>query len=163
MPAFLDGAGEVVDAVHRRAVVVGHDPALPNAGGHLVLGRPCPLSHQVARFADSAASVDADRLVAEEARGEHGDRDEWRLGRGQRQQVRGQAHLGDIELVVAKLPVKGLLDAEGDEVEVDPLRADAAVREGPHPVVVPARERQRELAHRLSGWIRPLPPGPDLT
>jgi hypothetical protein len=135
----LERSREVPDTIDRHAVFVCQQPALPHARGELVLRRADPPAGQVLRPVDA---VDVHRLVPEAPRREHRQRHERWLRLAERQQVRRQAELADIELAVARLPVKRLLDGQREERQLDALGSNAPVLQRAHPVVVPAGERQ---------------------
>ena len=133
-------ASVVIDAIGLDAVLVGQNAAYPNRCGHLVLRHAHAFADQVFRLADTGLLRHENAGVPEKTRREHRDRHK-RLGIAKaRHGVGRQRHLGHIEFAVAQLAEKGFLHRQVEEIQVDALGLDAAVHQGMHPVVVPARE-----------------------
>ena len=70
---------------------------------------------------------------------------ELRLVRKQRERVRRERHLGDIEFVIAQHAKEGFLDDERQIGQLDAVESHAAFHQCPRPVVVPAGHRQLKL------------------
>ena len=63
----------------------------------------------------------------------------------QRDGVRGQRHLRNVELAMPQHPEKRLLDVQVQYIELDAIGLDAAVGECANAIVVPARQGQTQL------------------
>ena len=146
---LLLAAGEVLRARRIDAVLVLQDAADPDRCGHLIFRNADFFARKILRLADAAFRRDENARVAEEARGEHRDRDEGGLLPHERNAVRGERHLRRVELAVAQHPEEGLLDEEVLVDEVDALGPHAAVGERARAIVVPAGEGKLELGHRI--------------
>src|SRR4051812_15709309 len=129
------------------AEIVGEDAADPDRCGHLVFGRGDAPALEVFGLADAALRRNEDARVAERARREDRDGDERRLIRVERLHVRGERHLGGIELLEARLAPERLLDLERQVDEVDAFHAHAAVGERARAVVGPAGEGEAKSLH----------------
>ncbi len=146
-PRLFQSTGVVGDAVDRNAVVVGEDAADPHRGGHLVLGIADALADQIDRFANPAGGVHVDARMAEKSGRENRNGDKRGLGRGQRHDVRGQGHLGDIELPVPQHAEEGFFHRQRQVVQIDAIGLHALLEEGTRAVVVPTGQRQSQLRH----------------
>ena len=146
-PPWLPAARVIGDAVNRHAMVVCQDAANPHAGGQLILGRSHSPAGEILRSAYSAGGVHIDGGVSEHARGKDRDRDERWIGREERHYVRGEGHLGGVELPMPQHAEERLLDRQVQIPQVDAVGLDAALGQRPGPVVVPAPERQAEFGH----------------
>src|SRR5438094_10230659 len=97
--------------------------------------------------------------MAEEARGEYRNRDEWGIFPRDRHGVRGERHLGHIEFAVAQHAKERLLDMLVQIDELDAFGLHAAVGERTRAVVIPAGEGQPQLAQINSPKRRRIIPG----
>jgi hypothetical protein len=86
-PRLLLAPGVIGDAGGIDAVLVGQDAANPHRRGHLVFRHADALAHQVLRALDPAFRRDEDATVAEQARREHRDRHERRIGAAERHAI----------------------------------------------------------------------------
>ena len=69
-----------------------------------------------------------------------------------REQIRRKRHFGNVEFVVPHLPEERFFDHEVEIRQIDAVKPDTVLHDGPRPVVVPARERQPKIVRR-----HPLP------
>src|SRR5438477_2974618 len=143
---LLLASDEVIDADRIDAVLVLQNTANPYRRGHLVFGRGDALAGQLFWLPDPALGGHEDARMAEEARREYRNRDEWGIFPRDRHGVRGERHLGHIEFAVAQHAKERLLDMLVQIDELDAFGLHAAVGERTRAVVIPAGEGQPQLA-----------------
>ncbi len=146
-PGSSSTAGVVGRAVGRDAVLVGQDPADPDHRRQLVFGIADSPPGELLRFGDAAAGVHIDRGMPEHPRRKHRDRDKRTVRMEERQHIRRQRHLRDVELTVAQHPEECLLDRKRQAIEVHAFGRHAAFEQRTRTVVVPAGQCQREFRH----------------
>jgi hypothetical protein len=128
-------------------VLVGEDAADPHARRQLILGNAYALADQVARRQDAAAAMDVNARMPEHPRGEDWNRDERPIGVEQREHVRRERQLCDVEFPMTQHAEKGLLDRKIQAGQVDAVGSNPLVEEGAGAVVGRARERESERGH----------------
>ena len=127
-------------------MILLQDAAHPDGRRHLVLGHADGAAGQFLRGASPAVPAEVNAVVAECARQEHRQGDERAVRLlVQREEVAREGHFGGIELREPEHPEEDLLNLQPQAGEIDALRPDRSLMQGPRPVIVPARERQGKV------------------
>src|SRR5262249_38114524 len=124
-------------------VLVLQEAARPDCGRHLVVTDADAPAFELARLAERRAGAHVERVLAEDARGEHGDGDEALVAFRTQDGVGGERHFRDVELLVVQHAPEGLAGPQREVGElVDALDLHASVEQRLSTVEAPASQCQ---------------------
>ncbi len=156
---LLDPAGlsharlDPLDAREVDAVLVLEHAAHVDAGGLRPLGNADPLALQILGLLDGGVFRKIDRRMAEDARQEHRDADDFRLVLRHERDHLAEGHLGSLPLAELGEAVEDLLDRQLERHDVDAGDAHLTAQHLAHVLVRIHRQSQGNI-HR--DRIKPL-------